>query len=281
MAMRQQRDAERARLVALLGGDREDSPWMVSTEIHLHVVIDLLQALQRALARRLGTWHVGGEVFVVFGPGEDDKLAPDVYAAPVADYPRDTFDVAAEGLFPPFVVEVVSESSRRRDLEDKVALYDVLGAEEYVVIDVTGRGRTGRRRGRSVAQGGVPELWGYRREQNGEFASWVPDAQGRLWSAVLGLGLLAEGQRVRVLTAQGEAVPFTDELEDEGRRADEARAQEAAARQRAEEERQREATARRHAEEERQQEAAARQRAEEEVARLRAELARLRVAGQE
>jgi Uma2 family endonuclease len=272
--MQQARNPERERLVLMLGGDREDSPWMVSTETHLLVVIELLQALQRSLAQHLPGWHVGGEVFVVFGPGEDGKVAPDVYAAPVADHPRDSFEVAVEGLFPPFVVEVVSESSRRRDLEDKVTLYDALGVDEYVVVDVTGRGRQGRRGGRSVAAGGVIEIWGYRRAEGGHFTPWAPDAQGRLWSGLLPLGLQAEGRRVRVLTAQGEAVPFADEI-DVARRVAEVE------RDAAREERQREAAARRRAEDERQHEAAARRRAEDEVARLRAELARRQEPGRQ
>jgi hypothetical protein len=104
----------------------------------------------------------------------------------------------------------------------------------------------------------VIEIWGYRRTEGGHFTPWASDAQGRLWSGLLPLGLQAEGRRVRVLTAQGEAVPFTDELE--------------AARREAEAERDA-------AREERQHEAAARRLAEDEVARLRAELARRREPG--
>jgi Uma2 family endonuclease len=242
---------------------------MVSTEPHLFLVIALLQALQRVLGRR-GGWHVGGEVFVVFGPAPDDQVAPDVYAAPVADYPRTRYVVAEEGLFPPFVVEVVSADSRTRDLEEKVTLYEALGVQEYVI----------------VAPGGeehltAVQLEGYRRAADGRFVTWQPDREGCLWSALLDVWLCPEGEGVRVLTPDGAAVLSLDEVEEARRAAQEQYAREAAARHAAEQEREREATARqvaeearRLAEQEREREAAARHAAEEEVARLRAELQR-------
>jgi Uma2 family endonuclease len=254
----------REQVLRRIGGDREDSPWMVSTEPHLFLVIALLQALQRVLARR-GGWHVGGEVFVVFGPAPDDQVAPDVYAAPVADYPRTRYVVAEEGLFPPFVVEVVSADSRTRDLEEKVALYEALGVQEYVI----------------VAPGGeehltAVQLEGYRREADGRFAVWRPDAEGCLWSALLDVWLCPEGEGVRVLNADGTAVLSLEEVEDARRAAQQEYTREAAARQAAEEERAREAAARQIAEEERAREAAARRDAEAEIARLPAELQRYR-----
>jgi Uma2 family endonuclease len=249
------RASAREQLLRQIGGDREDSPWMVSTEPHLFLVIALIQALRRVLAGR-GNWHVGGEVFVVFGPEPDARVAPDVYAAPVADYPRQSYVVAEEGLFPPFVLEIVSPDSRKRDLEEKVILYETLGAQEYAIV-VLG----------AEDSGAAAQLRGYRREDSGHFAEWAPDDEGCLWSPLLEVWLCPEGEGVRVLTGEGAAVLSLEEVEDARQAAEDAR-------RAADEEREREATARQAAEERWAQEAAARRLAEEEIARLRAELQR-------
>ena len=243
--------------VRQLGGDEEDSPWMVSTELHLSIVTALIQGLSRFLATQPGPWHAGGEVFVIYGPAAGDHVAPDVYAAPVEDYPRDTDVVAEEGLFPPLVVEVISSSSWTRDTTEKVVLYDLLGAEEYVLFDPT------HEAARRTPAGVVvpPRLWGYRRDGQGAWRPWPVEEDGSLRSAVLGgVRLRPEDRYLRVLTPAGTPVPFTDELDEALATAEEALTTAEQARQAAEQARQREQDAR--------------QAAEQEVVRLRDELRR-------
>jgi len=117
-------------------------------------------------------------------------------------------------------------------------------------------------------------LEGYRQGTTGQWESWEPDAQGRLWSAVLGLWLVLRAGEVRAMTATGELLRTLPEAEAE-------RLAEAERRAQAEAERLAEAERRAQAEAERQAEAQARAEAEAEVARLRALLDRLTLGGGE
>jgi hypothetical protein len=168
------------------------------------------------------------------------QVAPDVLVAFVPQRPRDSYDLAAEGVFPAFVLEVVSSSSVARDVDAKRRLYEALGAQEYVLF---------------APEPGLlePRLQGHRRGAAGRFEPWAPDAAGRLWSDVLELWLAPEGSLLRAVQADGQPLLTYEESE--------------AAREESE-------AARRQAEAAREQEAAARQRAEEELARLRALLER-------
>jgi hypothetical protein len=130
-----------------------------------------------------------------------------------------------------------------------VRAYGALGAREDALF--------------TPREGGASGLAGYRRDGEGRFVPWPPDAGGGLWSAVLGLRLVARGELLQAETAEGRLL-LTPE-------------QEAAERRRAEEERRHDAEARRQAEEAQRREAVARQHAEEEAARLRVELERYRL----
>jgi hypothetical protein len=123
-----------------------------------------------------------------------------------------------------------------------------MGVEEYLLFDPVGGLLT-------------PRLQGYRREGS-RLVEWERDAEGRLWSEVLGAWLRMVGEDLRLERQDGTLEPSPAETEARAR-------QEALARERAE--------ARAQAEQARaREEAAARERAEEEVRRLAEELARLR-----
>ena len=118
-----------------------------------------------------------------------------------------------EGVFPPFVLEVVSPSSVQRDQVEKREAYELLGAREYALFTP-----------RDVA---ASTLEGYRRGASGAFEAWIPDAEGRLWSDVLGLYLVVRGALIQAQTREGRLL-LTPEQEAEAHR------QEAEARRRAE-----------------------------------------------
>jgi len=105
-----------------------------------------------------------------------------------------------------------------------------------------------------------PALTGYRRTANDRFVAWKPDAQGRLWSRVLELYLVAEGREVHARRPDGSPL-LTPE-------------QEAIERERETLEREQEAVERQRLLRQVEQEALERQRLEDEVARLRAEIER-------
>src|SRR5438128_10066432 len=108
------------------------------------------------------------------------QLAPDVYVAFVPEHPRSSYDVAVEGSFPPFVLEVVSPASTERDRVEKRDAYGLLGVREYALF--------------TPYLTAAATLIGYRRNAEGSLEEWRPDAKGRLWSEVLGLYLEVRGR---------------------------------------------------------------------------------------
>jgi hypothetical protein len=171
-------------------------------------------------------------------------LSPDTFVAFVPEHPRSCYDVEVEGSFPPFVLEVVSPSSTARDEEEKRRAYGMLGVQEYALF--------------TPRDGAPSTLEGYRRDESGAFEPWAPDAQGRLWSAVLGLHLVVQGRLLQAQTPEGRLLLTPEQAE--------------FARQRAETERLR-------ADAERQRSEAELRRAQEEIERLRRELERYREQG--
>jgi Uma2 family endonuclease len=171
-------------------------------------------------------WYVASLLPIVYrrrGEKRTRQVAPDVLVAFVAQRPRDSSDLAAEGVFPAFVLEVVSSSSVARDVDAKRRLYEALGAQEYVLFA-------------PEPELLEPRLQGHRRGAAGRFEPWASDAAGRLWSNVLELWLAPEGSLLRVVQAHGQPLLTYEESEAARRQAEAEREQEAAARQRAEEE---------------------------------------------
>jgi hypothetical protein len=116
-------------------------------------------------------------------------------------------------VFPAFVLEVVSPSSKKRDEQDKVRAYDVLGAREYALF-------TPREPAPSTLQG-------YRRDEDGRFVPWLPDESGRLWSDVIQLWLVvrepylqAETPDGRLLLTPAEEAEMRRQAEEERRKAE-------------------------------------------------------------
>ena len=227
--------------------DTEDAPWMVIKDRQWRSATALFWSLEVYARTHHVAWYPGGMLPLTYlppGRRRRKQVAPDVFASLVPLEGRDSLRVE-EGM-PPFVLEVVSSSSVKRDLEEKTELYRLLGAHEYAIVRL------------DLA---TPRLEGYRRDERDEWRAWAPDAEGRLWSAVLGLGLTLRGGAVRAVTRDGALLRTPRE--------------EAQARAQAEVAQAREAQARAQAEAAQAREAQARAQAEEELERLRAALDRL------
>lgn len=159
----------------------------------------------RAHARRhrLG-WYVAGGLPMLYDERAAQRrlrLIPAVLVAFVAGRPRAAFDVAAEGgHFPDFVLDILSpEEADDGGLQRRV--YELMGAREYAVL--------------VPRESGDATLTGHRQDASGTFAPWLADRQGRLWSEVLGLYLLAQGTLLRAQTPTGDWLPTPEEAEDE------------------------------------------------------------------
>jgi hypothetical protein len=259
------KEQEDTLFMLLLKDDTEEAPWMVMGDLQFWSASAFAQSL-RTYAHEQGlAWYVAAMLPINFRwPDVANKrtLSPDTFVSFVPERARTSYDAEAEGVFPPFVLEVVSPSSTARDHEEKLHAYDLLNVREYALF--------------TPREGRASTLEGYRRGAAGLFEPWPRDEQGRLWSEVLGLRLVIRGAFVQAETREGRLL-LTPEQEAEGRRQEaEGRAWESQARQQAEQARQQAEQARQQAEQARQQAEQARQQAEQEAERLRQEVKRLR-----
>lgn len=173
--------------------DTKDAPWMVMGDAQFWPASSLAHSLRiYAHAHRLG-WYVASMLPINYRWSDLPRVhtvAPDVFVSFVAEHPRQSYNLAAEGVFPAFVLEVVSPSSVARDLREKRHLYRILGAREYVLF----RPDQARR-----------PLWGYRRAEpeSPRMAPWALDGEDRLWSETLGLYLTVREGIVQAMTRDG------------------------------------------------------------------------------
>jgi len=201
---RTRRDEDECAFLLAFVDDTEESPWMVASDYHLLALNAAVIPIRHYLGRRRPDLYVSGELVVRFPKpdGTRGQVGPDMLAAYAPQHLRTSFDVAKEGAFPAFVLEIVSPESDRRDKHDKARLYELLGAEEYAIFDP--RGRQGR------------QLWGYRRDGRGVWLPWPGGKSGELPSAVLGLTLVAAGFLLRFRDeAAGVLIPILEELDAE------------------------------------------------------------------
>jgi Uma2 family endonuclease len=216
--------AEQEAFLSTVPDDTEEAPWMVMSDAQFWPATDFANSL-RAYAERQGLpWYVAGMLPILYPrPGRRRKgqVAPDVLVAFVPARERDSYNLVAEGVFPAFVLEIVSPSSVKHDVEVKRRTYEALGAEEYALFDPR-------------PTGGRPALQGYRRAPAGQFVAWQPDARGRLWSEVLELFVVAEGRVLRAVLPDGTRLLTYRESEQARVESEAARAEEEAARRRAE-----------------------------------------------
>jgi hypothetical protein len=205
--------------MALLEDDTEDAPWMVMGSLQWAAASDFFQSLRDYAVRHRLPWFVAGMTPILYTwPGLPGKqqLAPDVFVAFRPDGPRSSFDLEIEGDFPAFVLEVVSPSSSARDQGKKRQAYELLGVREYALF---------------TPNADFPStVEGYRRNATGVFEPWPRDDQGRLWSEVLGLHLVARGPTLRAVTREGQLLPTLTEAVEAQEQATAARQQEAVAR---------------------------------------------------
>ena len=187
-----------------LDDDTENAPWMVMGDLQFWSASSFAHALRNYAHTQHLPWYVASMLPTEYDWPEaarKKKLAPDTFVAFVPDRPRTTYDLATEGVFPAFVLEVVSPSSTARDEREKRRAYDLLGAQEYALF--------------TPHEDGASTLAGYRRGTAGRFESWPLDPQGRLWSAVLGLHIMVRGALLQAQTAEGSMLLTPDQAEEE------------------------------------------------------------------
>jgi Uma2 family endonuclease len=144
--------------------------------------------------------------------------APDVMVVRGARKPDpdlESFDPVEQRSIPSLVIEVLSRTQRirKKDQEDKVALYARVGIPDYLVVDPPRRKR------------GIPfQLKGYCMGPEGRYLRIEPDAQGRLLCASAGLrfGVSEQGDQIEVFDARTGERLLSSREEEAGRKAAEA-----------------------------------------------------------
>ncbi len=218
---------------------------------------DAVPPLREFCRRRHPDAFVGSDLLVNYkqDPKAHERVAPDLFVAfGVTEEPTGSYALGPGRPAPSFVLEILSGSTWRDDVERKPAIYARLGVCEYFLFDPD-------------AQGQKPVLRGFEL-RTGEYVA-MPITQGLpgryqgVHSKVLGLVLCAGPNGLRWYEPDaGQYLRVLGESED-GRRKAEVRAAE-------------EAAARRKAEARATEEAAARRKAEAEIAALRSRFRQLR-----
>src|SRR5438128_9245208 len=120
-----------------LDDDTEDASWMVMGDLQFWSVSSFAHSLRIYAHEQRLSWYVASMLPIEYdwpNAARKKKLSPDTFVAFVDERARTTYDVEAEGMFPPFVLEVVSPSSTTRDRREKRRAYELLGAQEYVLF---------------------------------------------------------------------------------------------------------------------------------------------------
>ena len=255
--------AERASVVAALPGEVTDAEIaMPEGERHFQAKVRALDALRGYFTRQRRRIYLAAEMPTYY-PAEP-RFAPDLFAVLDADDTvRDKWVVSAEGKGLDWVLEVHVGGDRKKDAERNVARYARLGIPEYFLYD-----RASNRL--AVYRLATPDAKVY---------TPVLPNHGLYESRVLGLDVEVDNDRLRfysgtaLLLESEELIARIQGMCDIAQRRAEA---EALRREEAERSRDEEARRREEAERSRDEEARRREEAEQEIARLRAELERLK-----
>lgn len=250
--------------------DPQPGDQVTQSDRHLELMIWLFRLLKRHFDSREDI-KVVGDMKMIWGIPKLLKPSPDVAVIPKIrdkNKERESFDVQREGTRPCLIVEVVSSKdaeTRRNDYEKKVEIYERARISEYLICDPPTRFTRDRLL-----------LTGYRLGLDGRYRRIEPDEQGFLPSETTGLlfGIAEDRRTLLVIDAVTGQRLLTDE--ESAQEAEEWARREAEARQAAEEQARRDAEARKTAEEQMQSEIEAREAMAAELARVRAELERLK-----
>ena len=169
--------------------DTDGKP-MAASDLHLEILIWLIQALREHFAAMPDT-YVSGDILTYYTEGNPrDVVAPDVLVAfGIGQKRRHTYKVWEEGKVPDFVMEFSSKTTYRNDLTDKKALYAALGISNYLLYD-------------AEALYLSPPLMGFRLVA-GVYVPIEPGADGRIHSDVLSLDFVIQEGRLRVYDPMG------------------------------------------------------------------------------
>jgi Uma2 family endonuclease len=180
-----------------------DGQPMGETELHREEMTYLIQALQ-SWYQEAPDVHVGGNLFLYYVQGDPRAVvSPDVYVTKgIPKGLRRIYKLWEEKKPPSLVIEVTSDSTRDEDLRKKKGIYERLGVEEYLLFDPLGDYLE-------------PRLQGYRLVSR-RYQPLSLESDGSLTSRTIGLKLLPEGHRLRLIDpATGDLLLSDQEVREE------------------------------------------------------------------
>lgn len=192
---------------------------MVQGFPHVRVIFALYELISRHLSSEPGT-YVFSDLKHLIGPGLGPAPDISVVRGLAPDREFESYDLRSE-VPPSFVIEVVSPSDariRRTDEVDKVKVYEKVGIQEYLLVDLPRR-----------ANGHRFQLKGYRMGPERRYLPMQPDEQGRFVSETTGLafGVSPDGDRIYVFDLETGERLLADAEQEEALKAAEERAERA------------------------------------------------------
>lgn len=175
---------------------------LVGTDWQQHAIVQTYNALQDVAALQHLPWHIGNQLPLAAWTPERKpwRPSPDIMVHPMAGAARRTEMSVQDDGHPSLVVEILSASTWRYDVDavsGKAAGYMALGVAEYLTFDPTGEFL------------GTPcRSW---RLEQGVVRAWEPEADGSYRSRTLGIGLRPESDFLRVLDEQGRPIATREE----------------------------------------------------------------------
>jgi Uma2 family endonuclease len=114
--------------------EREDD--MGETKTHIRLLANLLNVLECFFKDREDVF-LSGNMNLYYEEGNNRRwFAPDLLVAfGVPNVDRSSYLLWREGVFPQVIFEIASEKTWRHDVDEKLRLYEELGAEEYYILD--------------------------------------------------------------------------------------------------------------------------------------------------
>jgi Uma2 family endonuclease len=165
-----------------------DGKPMGETGAHVRAILRLYENLH-VFFQDVPNVYIAADMFWYYERGNPRACkAPDVMVIKgVGRHERLSFRAWEENAHPCAIFEVTSKKTRKKDLGDKKDTYAQLGVMEYFIFDPLGEYLD-------------PPLQGFRLE-NGVYQPLTPAEDGSLISQELGLRLVPEGEKLRLVDA--------------------------------------------------------------------------------
>ena len=174
-----------------------DGKPMGETDRHVKQLARLLDVLETYFASEPDVYVSGNNLMYYEEENPRKKVCPDIYVTlGIPKRERRSYKIWIEGKSPDFILELLSDETRKRDFGFKKRLYqNVFQTKEYFLYDPD-----------------TEELYGYRLTES-RYRLVKPDADFRLFSSILGLlfGVDTQGW-LRVYRPDGTVLKTQQEL---------------------------------------------------------------------